>query len=73
MKAILSACIVLLCISSTVIGGEQLTIATQIVQKAKNECTSFEGGKFNATEQAITLHDFTGDGRPMVSKRGQYP
>ena len=64
MKAILSASIVLLCISTTVIGGAQLTIATQIVQKAKSECTSFEGGKFNATEQAITLHDFTGDGRP---------
>jgi len=45
-------------------GGEHLTIATGIVQKAKSECASFESGKFNATEQAITLHDFTGDGRP---------
>ncbi|MFT5396711.1 MAG: hypothetical protein ACI85N_001916 [Gammaproteobacteria bacterium] len=41
-----------------------MTIATEIVQKAKSECTSFEDGKFNTTEQAITLHDFTGDGRP---------
>jgi len=45
-------------------GGEHLTIATEIIQKAKSECASFEGGKFNATEQAITLHDITGDGRP---------
>ena len=64
MKSILSASIVLLCFSSTVMGGEHLTIATVIVQKAKSECASFKGGKFNATEQAITLHDFTGDGRP---------
>ncbi len=64
MKVILSASIVLLCFSSTVTGGEHLTIATEIVQKAKSECASFEGGKFNATEQTITLHDFTGDGRP---------
>ncbi len=64
MKVILCASIVLLCFSSTVLAGEYPTIATEIVQKAKSECTSFEGGKFNATEQTITLHDFTGDGRP---------
>jgi len=64
MKVILSASIVLLWFSSTVIGSEHLTIATEIVQKAKSECASFEGGKFNATEQAITLHDVTGDSRP---------
>ena len=64
MKVILCVSIVLLCFSSTVMAGEYLTIATEIVQKAKSECTSFEGGKFNATEQTITLHDFTGDGRP---------
>ncbi|MGB5226137.1 MAG: hypothetical protein WBM38_11730 [Arenicellales bacterium] len=64
MRAILSASIVLLCFSSTVMGGEHLALATEIVQKAKSECASFEGGKFNATEQTITLHDFTGDGRP---------
>ena len=64
MKAILFASIVLLCFSSTVMGDEHLTLASEIVQKAKSECASFEGGKFNATEQTITLHDFTGDGRP---------
>jgi hypothetical protein len=64
IKTILSASIVFLCFSSTVIGGEHLTIATEIVQKAKSECASFEDGKFNATEEVITLYDFTGDGRP---------
>ena len=63
MKAILSVSTLLLCFSTTVIGGEQMTLATEIVQKAKNECASFEGGTFDATEQAITLHDITGDGR----------
>ena len=64
MKAILFASVVLLYFSSTVLGDELVPIATEIVQKAKSECASFEGGKFNATEQTITLHDLTGDGRP---------
>jgi len=64
MKAILFASVVLLSFSSNVLGDELLPIATEIVQKAKSECASFEGGKFNATEQTITLHDLTGDGRP---------
>ena len=64
MKAILFASVVLLSFSSNVLGDELLPIATEIVQKAKNQCSSFEGGKFNATERAITLHDVTGNGRP---------
>ena len=42
-------------LSLSVMGGEHLTIATVIVQKAKSECASFEDGKFNMTEQTITL------------------
>ena len=64
MKAILSASIVLLSFFSTVMAGEYLTLATEIVQRAKSECAGFEGGAFNSTEQTITLHDLTGDGRP---------
>ena len=64
MKTILCASLVLLCFSSTVISGEHLTMATEIVQKAKSECAKFEAGRFNTTEETITLHDFTGDGRP---------
>jgi hypothetical protein len=64
MKIVLSASIVLLCFSSIVMAGERLPLATEIVQKAKSECARFEGGTFHATEQAITLHDLTGDGRP---------
>lgn len=64
MKAILPASIVLLCFSVSVTGDNQLPLATEIVQKAKSECAGIEGGEFNSTEQTITLHDFTGDGRP---------
>ena len=64
MKKTLCAGLVLLCFSSTGIGGDHLTMATGIVQKAKNECANFEGGMFDTTEKTITLHDFTGDGRP---------
>ena len=64
MKPILSVSVVLLCFSSTVMAGEHLPLATEIVQKAKSECADFEGGTFNSTEQTITLHDLTGDGRP---------
>lgn len=64
MKAILYANFALLYFSSIVLGAEQFPIATEILQKAKSECASFEGGEFNATEDAITSHDFTGDGHP---------
>jgi hypothetical protein len=64
MKAILLASVVLLSFSSGVLGDELLPIATEIVQKAKNQCSSFYGGNFSATERTITLHDLTGDGRP---------
>ena len=64
MKNILFASVVLLSFSSSVLGDELLPIATEIVQKAKSQCSSFDGGNFNATERTITLHDLTGDGRP---------
>ena len=64
MQFILYASVISICSSSTVFAMEHLSLATEIVQKANNECTQLDGGKFNATEQAITLHDLTGDGRP---------
>ena len=64
MKAILHATVVFLSSSSMVSGEEPLSPATEIIQKAERECVAFESGTFSATEQAITLHDFTGDGRP---------
>lgn len=36
----------------------------EIIQKARNECAAISDGQFHPTEQTITLHDFTGDGRP---------
>ena len=64
MKAFSFVSIVVICFSSSAIGGEHVTVSADIVEGAKRECASFEDGEFNATEQAITLHDFTGDGRP---------
>ena len=64
MKYILSLGIVLQLFSSIAMADEHLTLATDIVQKARGECSDFERGTFDSTEQAITLHDLTGDGRP---------
>jgi hypothetical protein len=41
---------------------EKTHIATGLIKKAESECVSFESGKFSEREQAITFHDFTGDG-----------
>ncbi len=64
MRFILFITIIFTYLLSPVYGAERLPLATEIVQKAKRECAEIDDGKFNATEQAITLHDFTGDGRP---------
>ena len=64
MRAILYVNILLLLISSTFVSAESLPLATRIVQNAKSECASFNAGMFHATEQSISLHDVTGDGRP---------
>jgi len=64
MKVTLYITIFVLCFSLTAFGAELVSTPPEIVQKAKRECAEIDGGKFNATEQAITLHDLTGDGRP---------
>jgi hypothetical protein len=56
--------VVLLCFSLSAISSEHLATAAELVERAKTECASLEGGQFNATDKAITLQDFTGDGRP---------
>ena len=63
MRVILYITIFFLYFSSTVFGAESLSVAAKIVQKAKSECAALENGEFNATGQAITLLDLTGDGR----------
>lgn len=63
MPSILYATVVLLCFT-TFVCAESVPLATEIVHNAKRACASFDDGSFSATEQAITLHDFTGDGRP---------
>lgn len=37
---------------------------TEIIQKAKNECSEFEGGEVHVGQQAINYHDLTNDGQP---------
>jgi hypothetical protein len=64
MRFILLITIIFTYLLSPVYGAERLPLATEIVHKAKRECAEIDDGKFNATEQAIKLHDFTGDGRP---------
>ena len=64
MKVTLYITIFVLCFSLTALGAELVSTAPEIVQKAKSQCTELDDGKFNATEQAITFHDFTGNGLP---------
>ena len=64
MRFILFITIILTYLLSPAYGAERLPLATEIVQQANRECAEIDDGKFNATEQAITVHDFTGDGRP---------
>ncbi|MGR5065704.1 hypothetical protein [Photobacterium sp. DNB22_13_2] len=64
MKPILYINLIFLCLSPFAFGADQSQAANEIIQEAKEECARFENGEFNATEQAISLHDFTGDGQP---------
>lgn len=61
-RAFVTLAIVLL--FSSGLSAAEVPTATQIVQKAKKECAQFENGQFSSTERAISLYDFTGDGRP---------
>jgi len=56
--------LIILMFSQTAFCEEQLTVATKIVENAKKECLNYNAGAFESTERTITLHDFTGDGRP---------
>ncbi|MGF1735375.1 hypothetical protein [Photobacterium satsumensis] len=64
MKTLLSTSLLFLCLSPFTFATDQPQNAITIVQNAKKECARFEDGEFHATEQAISLHDFTGDGQP---------
>ncbi|AJR05072.1 hypothetical protein C9J03_15225 [Photobacterium gaetbulicola] len=64
MKTLLSVILISLCLPRFAFGADQPEDASAVVQDAKEECARFENGEFHATEQAISLHDFTGDGQP---------
>ena len=44
--------------------AEPSAAAQAIIDNARQECNGMDNGKFHATEQAVTLHDITGDGQP---------
>ena len=64
MKPFLTISLIFLCLSPLAFGADPSPAASEIIQNAKEECARFEDGEFHATEQAISLHDFTGDGQP---------
>ncbi len=55
--------IIIVWIGVSLVVTEVSADGTKIIQNAKNECTNFSNGKFDITERAITLYDFTGDGK----------
>lgn len=63
MKTVSYCLIVLIFFTLSARGGEHKTVGKELVEKARNECASYDDGKFHSTEQAITLHDLTGDGK----------
>ncbi len=49
---------------TTQLAADNVAVVNGIIQKAKSECAAINDGQFHSSEQTITLHDFTGDGRP---------
>lgn len=61
---ILSLALAIPFLFSTQLAADDTAVVNDIFRKAENECAAMDNGEFNTTEQTITLHDFTGDGRP---------
>ena len=64
MRYVLFFIAAILCFAQGATAEDGPITATEIVQREKKMCTDFNDGKFDSTEQTITLYDFTGDGRP---------
>ena len=64
MKTILFLGLTMLSLLTSVPAAEFSSLSLEIIQKAEKDCASFEAGKFSSSEEAVTLHDFTGDGIP---------
>ena len=64
MKKILYINLVLFIFSTTIASAELSSHSNEIIKKAENDCWSFNAGEFSSSEDAVTLHDFTGDGIP---------
>jgi len=64
LKAFLAVSVLLLYFTSSAIAAEHFESAAEVIEGAKSECARFEDGEFATSDQAVTLHDFTGDGKP---------
>ena len=49
---------------SLVLAGDLPSSSEKIIQQARLECSGLDNGEFHATEKAVALYDFTGDGNP---------
>lgn len=64
MRILLTIIFALIWLTRTFAVAESTPLSEAIVQKAKLDCSGFENGEFNSTDQAISLNDLTGDGQP---------
>ena len=64
MRSLTGIFLILALIPTLAAVGDELPLAAQIVQQAKQDCNGFDNGTFDSTEKTITLHDITGDGHP---------
>jgi hypothetical protein len=64
MRIIMIAAVIAALTVNIASADKRLTPGQELVQKARQECESFENGQFHSTESSVTLHDITGDGRP---------
>ena len=59
----ISVAIVLAWYASPALAADEHPVMQEIVQKARSECASINGGQFHMADQAISWHDFSGDGQ----------
>ncbi len=64
MKSILHISLILFIFSTSIASQEISSFSSKIIHKAEQDCSAFNSGEFSLTGGAVTLHDFTGDGKP---------
>ena len=64
MKTILFLILVMLSFLTPISAAEFDSLSSEIIYKAEKDCSSFNSGEFSLSDGVVTLHDFTGDGKP---------